>query len=329
MINKEGKKININILITLCEIIEDYKSFYNDYENLIKTITNRDLARDAYKFMMGNFSIRASKYTNFINKHKDTIEIMKRNHSLFDLVFLSYDKKGRRRDYPKSIDYFYNYIEKHQKDKTTIKAFLLKLKQLGFNEIIFDEDIDFTKETYSFHDYRNISFSFLENMEACLTYPGSTIKYKSNDSSYCMHLSYDLKKEIEYDKEIYLNTLIINPNRLPDELTFSSTVEVIKKLVDDKKDEYSDIKKSVDLSVATSDLLNEFKNLKQVISEFKNDELSKEIDKMEGIIEYLQIYGSNFIKKVADSNLEITGDVIEEEIKLYLNKRIIDRMDFN
>lgn len=50
---------------------------------------------------------------------------------------------------------------------------------------------------------------------------------------------------------------------------------------------------------------------------------------MEGIIEYLQIYGSNFIKKVVDSNLEITENVIEEEIKLYLNKRIIDRMDFN
>lgn len=49
---KKVKKISKNILITLCEIIEDYKSFYNDYENLIKTITNRDLARDAYKVMI-------------------------------------------------------------------------------------------------------------------------------------------------------------------------------------------------------------------------------------------------------------------------------------
>ena len=45
---KNGKEINTNHLIALCEIEEDYELFCEDLEKLIKSKRNKNLIRKVY-----------------------------------------------------------------------------------------------------------------------------------------------------------------------------------------------------------------------------------------------------------------------------------------
>lgn len=318
--DEQCKSISINHLITLCEVGEDYKLFCDDLEILIKSKTNKDFVNEAYQVMQGKFSIRSSKYKSFIEKHKQTIETMNKYFCLSNLTVLSYDTKGNRRENLPE-DYFYQYIQQNKENIEKIKEVALKLKELGFNEIKYGENLDFTEIEYDLDTFYESEFAFLENIEVNSTYLRSPIKYKTSSSCYCMCLtskSYGSKKEVsKYDRKIYLNSLILDPNSLPDEITTESTVGVIKKLVDNKKTEYSDIKNSVDLSIATDDLRTQFEHLKQVVESIDKikdkEELASILYQMQSIMMQLQNFGENFEKEIIDSNASITTQTLEQE----------------
>lgn len=326
--DKQCKSISINHLIVLCKIGEDYKSFCDDLEKLIKSKTNKDLVYQAHQVMRGKFSIRSGKYKTFIEKHKHTIEIMNKYFCLRNLTVLSYDVKGNRRENLPE-DYFYQYIQKNKEDIEIIKEIALKLKKLGFTEIKYGENLDFTEVEYNLDTSYGREFAFLENIEVNSTYLNNPIKYKTSSSCYCMCLAsngYGDKKEVsKYGREIYLNSLILEPDSLPNEITTESTIGVIRKLVDKKKKEYSDIRNSVDLSIATSDLKSQFEHLKQVIAKIdkvkNNEELSRVLEQMQSIMTQLQNFGDNFEKEIIDSNAGITEQTVEQEKKLYLDRR--------
>ena len=113
-------------MIVLCEIVDDYKSFYNDLDELVKSKNHKDLVNK------GKSIISFKKYKNFIEKHKHTIEIMNKYYCLSNLTILSYDELGNRRE-NLAEDYFYQYIKEHKEDIETIKKIALKIKYLGFN----------------------------------------------------------------------------------------------------------------------------------------------------------------------------------------------------
>lgn len=328
--DKQCKNISVNHLKTLCEVVKDYKSFCDDLEKLIKSKTNKDLVYEAYKVMQGKFSIRSSKYKSFIEKHKRTIEIMNNHFCLSNLTVLSYDLKGNRRENLPE-DYFYEYIHKNREEIEKIKEVALKLEKLGFNEIKYGENLDFTEFEYDLDTSYRSKFAFLENIEVNSTYLNNPIKYKTNSSCYCMCLGtngYGDKKEVtKYDRKIYLKSLILDPNSLPNEITTQSTIDVIKKLADNKKTEYYDIKNSVDLSIATSDLKSQFEYLKQVVAKIdkvkNNEELSRVLEQMQSIMIQLQNFGDNFEKEIIDSNEGITEQSVEQEKKLYLDRRYL------
>lgn len=97
-INKENQQypaVGTNHLITLCEVFEDYEAFYNDLEELIKPNKKKkklyeylsqkqeeqeeNLVRKVYDYIMQeNTLINNEKYDAFIEKHKHTIEVMKK-----------------------------------------------------------------------------------------------------------------------------------------------------------------------------------------------------------------------------------------------------------
>lgn len=327
---KQCKSIHINHLLVLCEIVEEYKSFCNDLEILIKSRTNRDLVSEAYKVMQGKFSIHSRRYKSFIEKHKHTIEIMNKYSCLSNLTVLNYNTKGSRiANLP--VDYFYEYIQNNKEYIEVIKAVALKLKTLGFREIQYGESLDFTKTEYNLYPSRERTFAYLENIEVNPTYLNNPIKYKTSDSCYCMCLDlkcYGNEKEIsEYSRKIYLNSLILEPNSLPNEITMESTIGVIKKLAADRKIEYQVIGNSVDLSIAINDLKNEFEHIKQVIAKIDkvkdDEELISLLAQMQNIMTQLQSFGENFEKEIIDCNENITEQKMEQEKKLYLERRYL------
>lgn len=122
--------------------------------------------------------------------------------------------------------------------------------------------------------------------------------------------------------------MTLDPNRLPNEITTESTIGTIKKLADNKKMEYSDIRNSVDLSIATSDLINKFEALKQVVAKVdrikNNEELASVLNQIQSIMMQLQTFAETFETEIIDSNTSITAQTMEQEKKLYLHRRCCD-----
>lgn len=321
--NKYCKNINTNHLIVLCEIGEEYKSFCEDLEKLIKSKTKKDLVIKVYNAMQEKSFIVPRKYKTFIEKHKHTIEIMNKYFCLGYFTVYSYDSKGEYRE-NLSANYFYQYIQEHKEDIETIKAVALKLKTLGFDEIHFGEKLDFTEIEYVL----NSEFAFLENMEVTPTY-NSPIKYRTNGSCYCLRLylsGYGSNKTInEHLKNVELNSLIFDPNKLPDEITIESTIGVIQELAEQKKEEREDICDSVDLSISTDDLKNEFERLKKIIDKIDkkkdNPELASILNQMQNILIKLQLFGAEFENQIIDSHASITKETLEKEKRFYLDRR--------
>lgn len=334
--DKKCKNIRTNHLIVLCEIGENYKSFCNDLEKLIKSKSNRDLITKAYNVMQGKISICSKKYKEFREKHKHTIEIMNRYSCLSNLTILSYDAKGKRRE-NLTEDYFYQYIQEHKEDIETIKAVALKIKNLGFDEINFGEEIDFTDVEYELNTFDGSDFAFLENMEISPTYLNSPIKYRTKASSYCLLLGsngYGSNKEIsKYNRNIKINSLIFDPNKLPNEITTESTIDIIKELAEKKKTENKDIRDSIDLSITTSDLTNCFERLKDTsekIDKIKdNQELINLLNQMQNTLSQLQLFGINYENQIINSHTGITTKTMEREKKLYLDRRSWSSIDID
>ena len=333
--NDDYRKIDTNNLIVLCETLDDYKPFCDDLGRLVKSKSNRDLAMKVYKVIQRKVSICSSKYNNFIEKHKDTIEIMKKYWSLGDFIICCYDRKGNRIE-NLGVDYFYKYIKNHKKDIETIKKVALKIKSLGFDKIYFQEKADFTEMEYDFTTQYTTDFAFLENMEVNPTYLNQPIKYRTNESCYRMYLSaFGNNGIFKYGRKIELNSLIFDSNRLPDEITTESTIDVIYELVENekKKSTYEDIRNSVDLSIATSDLTNDFEHLKYLsenIDKIKDSqELVNLLGQMQNTLTKIQLFGKNFEKQIIDSHDNITGETMEKEKTLYLKRRFNDSMDID
>lgn len=332
----ECKRIYTNHLIALCEIGDDYKSFCEDLEKLTKTKFNLNLVQDIYRVMEGRFSIFAGKYKSFIEKHKKTIEILNKYHCLSNFTVLSYDIKGNKMK-GLTEDYFYQYLQRNKNNIETIRAVALKLQQLGFDSICFNEKLDFTKREYELLYSCRSNFQFLENIEVEPTYLQNPTKYKTTGSCYCMDLHYSgLGTKDGIDKHfrtIELNSLTFDPSRLPDEITVGTTIGVIQKLLEKKKEQYKDLKDSVDLSISIADLEDQFENLKKVLEGIDkvkyNEELSKLLNQMKDILTKLQLLGINLEKQVVDSHQSISNETMENEKKLYLERRYWSNIDID
>ena len=277
------KTIDINHLLALCELGENYQLFCYDLEKLIKSKTKRNLVKKLYNAIEGSSTIVLKKYKKFIEKHQDIIAIMNKYYCLYQLTVLSYDQKGDRVK-NLSEDYFYQYLQNHKKDIETIKEVVLKIKNLGFNEINLNENFDFTKKEYEITALKdkifgNERFSFLESMEIIPTDSIRSIKYRTNDSCYCMDLECDgicfdkyvsnisNIELIERFKNIKLNSLVFDSKRLPNKITKHSTLGVICELNVNKMKEHENLRPTIDLRLIIDYLKTIVENLSQLVEE--------------------------------------------------------------
>ena len=335
------KTIDINKLLALCELGENYQLFCYDLERLIKSKSNSYLVRKLYNVMEGNSTIVLKKYKKFIEKYQDIIAIMNKYDCLYQLTVLCYDQKGNR-EKNLSEDYFYQYLQNHKEDIEMIKEVVLKIKNLGFYEINLNEEFDFSKKEYEI----NISigkffgkerFSFLENMKIIPTYSNDSIKYKTNDSCYCMDLEYnnlflgtsklDMRSiEISNNfKNIKLKSLVFDPKRLPNEITEYSTLGAIYDLYENKMNEHEKLRYSINLSINIDDIKTRFENLTQLILENQKTENYQELlellSQIQNELKQLQIFGTNLENQTISSYEDITKELIRKEKQLHFNNK--------
>jgi hypothetical protein len=263
-----------------------------------------------------------------VKKYQDIIEIMKKYDCLIPMTIFKYEPNGK--PYKLSNEeYFFKFISEHKEDIETIKNIAIKIKNLGFDEIIYGENLDFTENEYELIALDGFYIKFLDNIEVVPKYNYDRIRYKTNDSSYCIEVKingYGKDKRIsEGLRRIELNSLIFDPERLPNEITFESTVGTIIKLAEDSKKDNQIIKDTVDMSVSVEDLITQYNNTKKIIESIENvknkEEIKQILNNILSELTKLKSASLSFEKETVDSFPKISEDKIEDEKKLYLRIR--------
>lgn len=325
--HKHCKKITTRKLIALCEM-ENYDIFCKELEELIKTKTNKDLIDKMYDIMQGKFRLKNKKYKDFVKKYDYIIEIMKKYNCLWDMTVGKYDAFGNA--YKDSTeDFFCKFLIEHSDDIEKIKSIAIKINQLGFDEIIYGEKLDFTGIEYELEASYENEFEYLENIEVVPTYDNTTIKYKTTNSCYRMTIGttgYGYTKRIKkYSKKIELNSLIFDVNRLPDEITIESTIGYINKLVELSKNDYQCVRDLVNINVSIEDLVNQYNYLKNIIENVENvknkEEMKQVLYSILEEVEKLKSECLSFQKSIIVESDRIDESRVDEEKKLYLERR--------
>ena len=320
---KKTYNLDINNIIVLCHLInkkedvntfsEDLKliGYKSDYVKFCKFINKIEKLSNKQHVLLSGFERK------FYLKYKDVIDTI--------ITYSNMSSFSDNNNYRDIIELYNNYLLFHEEDIANILAVLNKLLDLGFEEIRFNEEYDFTKMVFDYNpEYSHCTnIIYLDNIQVLPSYPG-VIKYKSNNSNYRIDMEYSDLYTLT-DSEIRVNSLLFDPSRLPNSLN----MEFVFDEINDKARQYYDINKkiknSINLSVGINALLEQAEVTSCMLDGLEN------VESREELIEILNniIAEINKLKKlsceynVSLSNKEpmLSKEFLEEEKKKYLSKR--------
>lgn len=320
---------NIEILIALCHIIDEFPKFQENLEAAIELKNNREFLDSVRKISIGKYVIGHSKAKKFYNENKSVIDTINKYSNIYFFVAMNYTSSG----FPfnnNSLDYFYEYLLKHKNEMSKIIKVLEQLKKLGYKEFEFNEEIDFTKETYNIYCHSPLRLvsevAYLDNMLVIPSYDCEPIKYTTTGSNYQINLiSSSIATPKAYFSTIILNSLLFDPNRLPQNTSKNETIDKIYALKNEKKQEYATIKEAVALSVRIDDMHNMYNKVNNTITNLENvakkEQLIELLTNIKEAILKMQEISSKHNKEITSSNPFITEELINEEIKAYQLRR--------
>ena len=205
-------KYNVNDLIYLCNHIDRYPNFRIDIELLLRGKSLKKVLADDKVLQNRPFDYKDKRVQVLCQKYGDIAEMVLCSAT-------NYYVRAKLRKF----DYVYEYILNNISKLNNIKELLGKLKQLGFEDIIFNTCMKLTTETFNvFVDpNKNRCITYLDNMEALSCADIDKITYMSDNSDYRI----DLMTSSRYDNTlvlrgsvIYLTSLTFDKDRLPDSI---------------------------------------------------------------------------------------------------------------
>lgn len=306
------KTIDTDVLLTLCEI-EGYEEFSEGLEKLIISEYG-SFAFPMFQIMSGHDVLGYESFKEFTKKYHNIIDIMNKNKTLYKMIVCKYQRDSRFLD-GNAIDYFWYYLEEHKSDLNIIREVVKRIKSLNIYAISYDQDKDFTKDLYLLQKAPIVDFSFLENMEDVLAYEETS--YKTTSSVYRIILKFFSSKNIIslYDREIELNSLVFDSNRLPSEISFATTVLPINNLTKGNEDKSEEVKNYIELSMSIDKLTSDYEDLKDILGGIKETEKAKEIlsNRLKEI-ETLKEIRQNF-----ELDSRLGKDILERQFENYKN----------
>lgn len=320
---KKTYNLDINNIIALCHLInkkEEVNSFSEDlkligykldYVKFSKFINKIERVSNGQHVLLSGFEKK------FYLKYKDVIDII--------ITYSNMSSFSDNNNYRDIIELYNNYLLFHKEEIANILAVLNKLLDLGFEEIYFNEDYDFTNMVFYYNPeyghYTNITY--LDNIQVLPSYPG-VIKYKSNNSNYRIDMEYSDLYTLT-DSEIRVNSLLFDPSRLPNSLNMEFVFDEINDKARQYYDLYKEIKNSVNLSVGINDLLMQAEITGSMLDGLENVESREELIEILNniLVEIKKLEKLSCEYNVSLSNKEsmLSKDFLEEEKKKYLSKR--------
>ena len=338
----EIKKAYVKDLIVLCNMIDSFDEFSQDFHELMKMNYDVDVI---IKLCNIGFTIKADKkffdsknmkmIKDFYQKHEEEINIINEYSSLWDFLHDNYDFKGNLTtgewENGMNFSFFYQYFLEHKNQLEQILLTLEKMRKLEIGGLEFDELETFTDKVFESSTTPLVfDFEYLENMEVISNYEEKWVKYRSLGSNYKIVISNpNLRSFWNFDEknEIVVNNLLFDPKRLPKNLSEEVLFADIRKFMDEEGEKWAKIRaniaSSVSLSIATDDLMDEFNSTNEVVQELENikerEELLAILHKIKEGLEELRLTSEEYSDSICDDL--ITKDRIERVKCNRLEKR--------
>lgn len=320
---KENYKIEINNLIALYHIMDDFEEFERKLKSLISTKYNRDFVHNLWKISRGKFKLGAFKARKFYKENKNIIDTIGEYSDISSFINRHYDWQGNQIG---NLHFFYQYLIEHKNEIDKILAVLEKLQELGFTSFEFNEDLDFTKETYNIDSSYNLySITYVDNIKVIPHYE-SYIKYGTTLSNYKMELRTITNGEFsKYGREIILNSLLFDASRLPEKIDKKNIIDPILKIKEEQVEKSAPIRNSVDLSISILDLETQLGNTAYTINKLEGVKNKKElIEALFNIkqdVEKLRTLSQQYDRSISENEPTLTHEILDKEKKLYLKRR--------
>ena len=208
------------------------------------------------------------------------------------------------------------------------------MKQLGFDDFTFNEDLDFTKESYDIYPTfrRNFRIIYVDNIVVSPSYT-SEIDYKTASSNYKIDLDVIGNEISDYGRKITLNSLLFDLNRLPVKLDRKNTFDRIIDLKKQQEEKNTSIRNSVDLSISVSDLDEQLNSTSSIISKLDDvqnkSQLLEALLNIKGEVERLKTLSKQYDSSISEKEPSLTKEVLDREKKLQLKRIELSKLDFS
>ena len=326
---KKTYTVNTGNLIALCHILDDFDEFEESLEKVISPKYNRDFVFQLFNVSKGKKVFGARKAKKFYQENKEIIDIINQHTNIARFINDSYGYCGESNG---DLDFFFQYFLIHIDEVDKILLLLEKIKELGFENFEFNKSCDFTKEGYGIEpDFRrNFMIMYVANAEVVPSYD-SHIYFKTSDSSYKMELKIIGEDISQYGKELTVNNLVFDPNTLPDKIDKEHVLDPIVAAKNAQYKETRTIRNSVDLGIGVMDLENQLVSTKVLVQGLdgveNKDELLEVLDRIGSDVLKLKELSLEYDASVADSELELTGELLDKEKSTYIKRREWSKID--
>ena len=329
---ENNKKIDINSIITLCYISDEFDNFEKILIPNISSKNNIGFLSQVCDISQGKFKLGAVKAKRFYEENKMTIDTINQYSDILTFINKNYDCHGK----PTSdLRFFHEYLLGNKKEISKILQLLEKVKELGFREFEFNEKLDFTKEVYGVYSSLddNFSFTYVANPQVIPSYT-DYINFTTKDSNYKMELeAFNFSKnEISpYRRKLILNNLFFDPNSLPESIDIEHTHGHLARLKEEQQKTTNIIRNSVNLSISVLDLEKQFDYTNKTINRLEEIE-SKEklvsvLTNMKEDLEKLKTLSIEYDMNVLKEEPLLTTEVLEHEKTLCLRRREWSKID--
>lgn len=320
----------INIIITLCHIINDFEEFEKRLLPYIKEKNRGNFISKLSDIVDGKFILGARKIKKFYIENKSVIDTINKYSYIPVFINKNYNSKGKRND---NFNFYINYLIKHKDQIPQILELLKKLRELGFGSFKLCENLKLTKDVYEISPNikHNTCITYIANAQVIPNYTNN-IQYRTDNSNYKIELDINYGKINQYNKKITLNSLLFNADSLPKQINREHVFDELVNKNNELEEEKNIIRTSVDLSISIADLEEQFNNTNEIISRLESVTNSKELveilQQIKEKLEKIKYLSEEYNKTIEKDNPILTQELLENEKKLYLKRRETEKIDW-
>jgi len=321
-------KANTSNIIALCHIVDHFEEFEKRVIPMLESEGENRFLLPLSDVSKGKLQFGHRRVKKFYQDNREVIDTINKYSDIVSFI----GNKNSGGLLSGNLSFFNDYITSHRKDMDQILTILERVKGLGFSEIKFSEEFDFSKETYTVYPLfvENFHITSVANVEVIPSYT-NYISYHTMDSNYKMCFDVSSGKILCYPREIFLNSLLFDPDSLPKKVDRKNIFDPILDLKNHQQETSRMLKNSVDLGVSILDLEDQVKSTGDIIRRLDNVESKKELLFVLGDInkgmDKLKALSTQYNVSIFMQDPLLTDSVLQEEKRKYLSRRDMSSID--